>query len=50
MENKMPLIKGEKAKTRSGFSENVRREMKTKPKNQALAIAYSEAKENKKKK
>lgn len=47
----MPLIKGEKAKTRAGFSENVRREMHSgKPQNQAVAIAYSEAKEKKKKK
>ena len=46
----MPLIKGEKAKSREGFSENVRREINAgKPKNQALAIAYSEAKERKNK-
>lgn len=45
----MPLVKGKKAKTREGFSENVRREINSgKPKNQALAIAYSEAKEGKK--
>lgn len=46
----MPLVKGEKAKTRKGFSENVKREMESgKPKKQAVAIAYSEAKEKKKK-
>jgi hypothetical protein len=46
----MPLIKGKKAKTRSGFSENVKREMNAgKPQNQAVAIAYSEAKEKKNK-
>lgn len=45
----MPLIKGNKAKTRAGFSENIRREVEAKkPQNQAVAIAYSEAKENKK--
>lgn len=44
----MPLVKGPKAKTRAGFSENVKREMNAgKPQNQALAIAYSEAKEKK---
>jgi hypothetical protein len=47
----MPLVKGKKAKTRSGFSENVKREMNSgKPQNQALAIAYSEAGEKKKNK
>lgn len=47
----MPLIKGEKAKTRAGFSENVRREVDAgKPQKQAVAIAYSEAREDKKKK
>lgn len=46
----MPLIKGKKAKTKKGFSENVRREMESgKPQNQAVAIAYSEAKERKRK-
>lgn len=46
----MPLIKGEKAKTRKGFSENVRREIEAgKPQKQAVAIAYSEAGEKKKK-
>lgn len=47
----MPLIKGKKAKTRAGFSENVRREMDAgKKQSQAVAIAYSEAGEKKKKK
>lgn len=40
----MPLVKGAKAKTRKGFSENVRREMDAgKPQRQAVAIAYSQA-------
>lgn len=47
----MPLIKGKKAKTRKGFSENVKREMDAgKPQKQAVAIAYSEAGEGKKRK
>ncbi len=38
----MPLVKGKAAKTRKGFSENVRREMEAgKPQKQAVAIAYS---------
>ncbi len=46
----MPLIKGEKAKTKKGFSENIRREMEAgKPQKQAVAIAYSEAGEGKSK-
>lgn len=46
----MPLVKGKKAKTRKGFSENVKREMhEGKPQKQAVAIAYSEAGEKKKK-
>lgn len=41
---KMPLVKGKKASTRKGFSENVRREIhEGKPQKQAVAIAYSEA-------
>lgn len=40
----MPLVKGKKARSRKGFSENVRREMhEGKPQKQAVAIAYSEA-------
>lgn len=47
----MPLVKGAKAKTRKGFSENVKREMDAgKPQKQAVAIAYSEADRTKKKK
>lgn len=47
----MPLVKGKKARTRKGFSENVRREMEAgKPQKQAVAIAYSEARRSKKKK
>jgi hypothetical protein len=47
----MPLVKGAKAKTRKGFSENVKREKEAgKPTNQAVAIAYSEARRGKKKK
>lgn len=47
----MPLVKGAKAKTRKGFSENVKREMDAgKPQKQAVAIAYSEADRSKKKK
>ena len=45
----MPLVKGEKARTRAGFSKNVSTEIKAgKPKRQAVAIAYSEARERKK--
>jgi hypothetical protein len=47
----MPLVKGQKAKTKKGFSENVKREMEAgKPQKQAVAIAYSEASEKRKKK
>jgi hypothetical protein len=46
----MPLIKGAKAKTKKGISENIRREMKAgKPQAQAVAIALSQAKKKKKK-
>lgn len=46
----MPLVKGAKAKTKKGFSTNVKREMEAgKPQKQAVAIAYSEAGEKKKK-
>ena len=45
----MPLVKGAKARTRAGFSENVRREVNAqKPIKQAVAIAYSEARRKKK--
>lgn len=47
----MPLVTGQKAKTRKGFSENVKREMEAgKPQKQAVAIAYSEARHGNKKK
>jgi hypothetical protein len=47
----MPLVKGKAAKNKKGFSENISREMHAgKSQKQAVAIAYSEAKESKKKK
>lgn len=47
----MPLVKGKAAKSKKGFSENIKREMKAgKPQKQAVAIAYSEAGEKKGKK
>jgi hypothetical protein len=46
----MPLEKGAKARTKKGFSKNVKTEMAAgKPQDQAVAIAYSEAGEKKKK-
>lgn len=49
-EKEMPLMKGEKAKTKEGFSHNIEAEMNAgKPQKQAVAIAYSEAGEHKKK-
>jgi hypothetical protein len=46
----MPLVKGKAAKSKKGFSENIRREIKSgKPQKQAVAIAYSEARRGKKK-
>lgn len=46
----MPLVKGKKAKTRKGFSENVKREMaEGHSQKQSVAIAYSEARGGKKK-
>lgn len=47
----MPLIKGSKAASREGISENIRREIHAgKPQKQAVAIALSEARSGKKKK
>ena len=47
----MPLVKGKAASTPKGFSENVKREMREgKKQDQAVAIAYSEARRGKKKK
>ena len=49
----MPLLKGKKAKTKKGISENIKREMHAHPEmnpKQAVAIAYSVAKKSKKKK
>lgn len=47
----MPLVKGKAAKSKKGFSENVKREMESgKKQSQAVAIAYSQAGESKKKK
>lgn len=44
----MPLVTGKKAKTRAGFSENIRREMDAgKKQNQAVAIAYAMSRKNK---
>lgn len=44
----MPLVKGKKAKTKSGFSTNVKREMEAgKPQKQAVAIAYAQARKKK---
>jgi len=46
----MPLVKGKKAKTKAGFSENIKKEIKAgKPQKQAVAIAYSVARKSKKK-
>ncbi len=47
----MPLVKGKAAKSKKGFSENIRRERNAgKPLKQSIAIAYSEAGESKSKK
>lgn len=46
----MPLIKGKAAKTAKGFAANVKREIKAgKPQKQAVAIAYAQARQAKKK-
>lgn len=44
----MPLKKGAKPGTK-GFGDNIKEELKTKPRSQAIAIAFSEAKQSKKK-
>jgi len=45
----MPLVKGAAAKSKKGFSSNVKsRDECGKPQKQAVAIAYSEAGEKKK--
>jgi hypothetical protein len=47
----MPLVKGKAAKSKKGFSANVKAEMDAgKPQKQAVAIAYSEARGKKGKK
>ncbi len=46
--NKMPLVKGKEAKSEEGFSSNIKAEMNAgKPQKQAVAIAYSEARNSK---
>jgi hypothetical protein len=46
----MPLVKGAAARSKKGFSENIRREVEAgKPQKQAVAIAYSEARASKSK-
>jgi len=47
----MPLIKGQKAKTKKGIGENIKREMEAgKPQKQAIAIAMSVAGKSKRRK
>lgn len=46
----MPLVKGAKARTSKGLGENIKREMDSgRSQKQSVAIAYSEAGENKRK-
>ena len=46
----MPLLKGAKARSKKGISENIRREMHAgKPQKQSIAIAMSEAGKSRKK-
>ena len=43
----MPLVSGKKAKTKKGFSQNIKAEMNAgKPQKQAVAIAYSQARKS----
>lgn len=45
----MPLVKGKAAKSKKGFSSNVKAEMDAgKPQKQAVAIAYSQSRKGKK--
>jgi len=44
----MPLVKGPKARTKSGMSANYKTEVATKPKKQAIAIMLSMAGKSKK--
>ena len=47
----MPLVKGKAAKSKEGFSENVKREMEAgKPQAQSVAIAYAQKRKAEKKK
>ena len=47
----MPMVKGKKAKSKAGISENIAIERKSgKPMDQSIAIAMSEAGKSKKKK
>lgn len=47
----MPLVSGKAAKSKKGFSTNVKREMEDgKKQSQAVAIAYAKEREGKKKK
>lgn len=47
----MPLLKGQKAKSKKGISENIRREIEVgKPQKQAIAIAMSVAGKSRKNK
>lgn len=49
-EKNMPLIGGKAAKSKEGFSENIKAEMNAgKGQKQAVAIAYSQARKGKKK-